>query len=406
MIYIHVPFCKSFCVYCAFYSELCPADGASRQELFVKSLLDEIRLRRSEIERNPGPDTLYIGGGTPSVLPPGLLRTIVRALPPGVGRDEFTIEVNPDDIVSRGEEYIRELRGLGVNRVSMGVQSFDDGILRWMRRRHDASAAIRAMGMLRRCGVQNISLDLIFGIAGLSTQTLRDTLSKALELRPEHISAYQLSLDEDSDLDVMVQKGQYSPMDDETCREQYGLICETLAQAGYRHYEISNWALPGREAVHNSAYWRRVPYVGLGAGAHSFDGTRRRWNSAMTPDGNWSPAEEVLTEEDVRVETIMLGLRTADGLDAAWLEAATDAGILAELRRRGALVPVDGQTCSEGAVLQRCGPPAPANPPRDGAPMPGKPPVPAADAVFRPPLRFRIPEDHFFVSDDIISSII
>ena len=418
MIYIHVPFCKSFCVYCAFYSELCSGAKASdSQELFVRGMLQEIRCRRSEIAAHsrplagesarpgsrpsPAPRTLYVGGGTPSQLPPALLRRIVEALPPDAGADEFTVEVNPEDIVTGGPGYVRELLAMGVNRISMGIQSFDDEVLRWMRRRHSAAAAREAFRLLRAAGVQNISIDLICGIAGLSDETLLETLREAVSLRPEHISVYQLSPDEGSDLYDMIASGEYEPMQDEGCRRQYELVCRTLAEAGYRHYEVSNWALPGREAVHNSAYWRRSPYIGLGPGAHSFDGERRRWNGPLPPEGTfeagispeeashvrlspegapaapmpgvtpaapspqnlpWGFEQEVLTDENARIETIMLGLRTADGVDAAWLEANCDPDALQEDLHMGSIVLRQG--------------------------------------------RYRIPESSFFVSDDIIASLI
>ncbi|MBR5906514.1 MAG: radical SAM family heme chaperone HemW [Bacteroidales bacterium] len=260
MIYVHVPFCRSFCTYCDFYSErACPT------EAYVDGVCREAFDRRDEIAATAAVNTLYIGGGTPSVLPLPYLARIADACG-GRHYEEWTVEVNPDDITP---EYARGLRELGVNRVSMGVQSLDDGMLRWMNRRHDADGARRAFRLLREAGFDNISVDVIFGVGGMSPEMLETTVRELLEWRPEHISAYQLSVEEGSALGRMAREGRYTELPDEACSEQYYLICRLLAAAGYEHYEISNWALPGHRAIHNSAYWTRKPYVGLGPGAHS-----------------------------------------------------------------------------------------------------------------------------------------
>ena len=311
MIYVHVPFCRSYCTYCDFYSEI--ASGDTETGSYASALVAEIESRRSEIEATLGTNTLYIGGGTPSVLPLDVLSRIVAALPYGPFT-EFTVEVNPEDIVQKGLLYARGLRELGVNRVSIGVQSLSDDVLRWMNRRHNAAGAAQAFRILREAGFDNISVDVIFGLSQLETGTLSDTLDGILEWAPEHISAYQLSIEEGSALCRMVRQGKYSEASDEQCRSQYELICERLATAGYHHYEISNWALPGREAVHNSAYWSRQPYVGLGPGAHSLRGTDvRSWNSESIE--SWESSGETLSEEEIREETIMLGLRTDKGVN-------------------------------------------------------------------------------------------
>lgn len=313
MIYIHVPFCRSFCTYCDFYSEIAcrGKDGKALGE-YVLDLLGEIDRRRPEILETLGVDTLYIGGGTPSVLPPDCLRAIVSALP-GAPWAEFTMEVNPEDIVQKGREYIHALLDLGVNRVSMGVQSLDDGMLRWMNRRHDAEGARRAFRMLREAGMGNISVDLITGVPGMTMRMLHDSVSEVLDWRPEHISAYQLSIEEGSALASMIQEGRCSEAPEEDCRAQYEFLCDALKEAGYVHYEISNWALPGFEAKHNSAYWTRAPYVGLGPGAHSLSGNGlvRSWNSQEL--SGWTRDSETLGPEEVREEEIMLGLRTSGG---------------------------------------------------------------------------------------------
>lgn len=258
--------------------------------------------------------------------------------------DEFTVEVNPEDIVEKGREYVRGLLALGVNRISMGIQSFDDGILRWMNRRHSAAGAVEAFRILRRCGVRNISVDLIFGLSQLADDVWKDTIERALELAPEHISAYQLSIEEGSALAKLVADGRYVEASDEQCRHQYDVLCQTLRQAGYHHYEISNFARTGFEAVHNSAYWSRVPYIGLGPGAHSLTGDIRSWNSQdlphRSPDGSpatYSRTSETLSPENIRVERIMLSLRTDKGLEAAELYSLADRAVINSLLSEGAL---------------------------------------------------------------------
>ena len=407
MVYLHVPFCRSFCTYCDFYSEIaCRDRDAQLFEPYAAAVCAEASRRRDEIEATRDLDTLYIGGGTPSVLPLAFLRQMVAACcghhylstggvppePPASLRSdakrqqychtkaeeespkppqslrsdaskhhpsEFTIEVNPEDIVEKGPEYVRGLLDLGVNRVSMGVQSLDDGILRWMNRRHDAAHARQAFRILREAGVDNISVDLIFGLSQLTRETLDATLAEILSWRPEHISAYQLSIEEDSALGAMVREGRYAEATQEQCATQYALLCERLRTAGYTHYEISNWALPGREAVHNSAYWTRHPYVGLGPGAHSLQGRTRSWNPSSLLATPLRQEYEELSEEEIREETVFLGLRTARGVDAALL----DPGRAAEMLADGRL-----EHTPEG--------------------------------------RLRIPEDRWFVSDDILADLI
>ena len=372
MIYVHVPFCKSFCTYCDFYSEV-----RNSFDEYAGALLLEVQRRKDEISKNiaayPDADTLYVGGGTPSVLPLNVLSRIVEKiclLRPGFAMGmplfaapwkEFTIEVNPEDIVEKGNEYVSGLLGLGVTRVSMGIQSFDDGILRWMNRRHDSARAVKAYEILRESDAEwrrghpearplRISIDLIFGIFHLSDEVWNDTISKALSLsgsggRPDHISAYQLSIEDGSALAGLLASGKYEEASDEQCRRQYDILCQRLREAGYIHYEISNFALPGCEAVHNSHYWDRTPYVGLGPGAHSFsifpDGSQvRSWNEQRLPDGaasTYSCSWETLTAEDVRVEELMLGLRTQRGIEAEKLYSLADKSIIYRLLTEGGM---------------------------------------------------------------------
>ena len=358
MIYVHVPFCKSFCTYCDFYSEIA-GDGCFSS--YADGVCAEIRRRAQEMDDQP--KTLYFGGGTPSVLPLSVLTRILLALEEaghGGPYRECTMEVNPEDIVEKGAGYLESLRSLGVNRISLGVQSFDDHLLRWMNRRHDAARAEAAFHLVRDAGFDNISFDLIFGIRHLSDAVWADTVDKAIALRPEHISCYQLTVEGESALAEMVADGRYAEADDGQCRRQYDSLCQKLSAAGYRHYEISNFALPGFEAVHNGGYWDRRPYVGIGPGAHSFRGSTRSWNS-KTLHG-WTATTETLSAEDTLVETIMLSLRTDKGIDADFLHRNCSKEDIGRLAANGALV-------------------------REGT-------------------RYRIPEDHFFVSDEIIRELI
>jgi len=363
VIYLHVPFCRSFCTYCSFYSEICTRQGQeAAASKYADAVLREIQERKEELKSNivsPGSvDTLYIGGGTPSVLPLDVLGSLVCAIKHETGTrfsDEFTIEVNPEDIIEKGDEYVAGLLALGASRISMGVQSFDDGILRWMNRRHGAEQARTAYKTIRKTALAagkeiSVSIDLIFGLTQLEDNVWQDTISQAMALgkevglpSPEHISAYQLSIEEGSSLEKLVARGKYQEASEELCAHQYEILCSRLSEAGYHHYEVSNFALPGHEAVHNSAYWRRIPYVGLGPGAHSFrfqekDGTVkeiRSWNS----EGIFKIAseEETLSPEDIRVERIMLGLRTDVGLPAKALRSLADSATIDSLMEDGAL---------------------------------------------------------------------
>ncbi len=285
--------------------------------------------------------TLYIGGGTPSVLTPGQLERIVVAVRDSFdlsALEEFTIEVNPNDITPA---YAAFLVGLGVNRVSMGVQSFIDGHLKWMNRRHSAAEGEQAFKYLREAGIENISLDLIFGYQGLSLQEWEYNIGKVIELAPEHVSAYQMSVEPGSALNVLVRKGEYNVPPQEVCEEQYRVLQRLLGEAGYIQYEISNFSKEGRRSRHNSSYWCGIPYLGLGPGAHSYNGNVRFWNNESVrnyctyynqtvrdgymagsnkscatglPDGVPEIKDyEQLTEEDKFNESVMLGLRCTCG---------------------------------------------------------------------------------------------
>ena len=266
--------------------------------------------------------TVYFGGGTPSLLSPALFSDICAALADNFdlsGVVEFTVEVNPDDVCRAGDALLQTWRDCGVNRVSVGVQSFHDARLKWMNRRHDAAEAVKAVQLLTG-SFDNVSLDLIFGYAGLTASEWEQDIRKAAGLGVQHISAYQMSLDPGSMLSNLAEKGRYREPEEEVCRSQYFLLQDVLDEAGFIQYEISNFCRPGFHSRHNSAYWTREPYLGLGPGAHSFDGDRRRsWNPADLKswlDGAQKEGE-TLSDTDIYNEKVMLGLRTSAGVDAA-----------------------------------------------------------------------------------------
>lgn len=317
-IYIHIPFCQSFCIYCDFYS----VTECSKRDLYLDALEREIIRRKGDIEGVPR--TIYIGGGTPSLLSACQLDRLKSILERhfDLGEiEEFTIEVNPDDITS---EYAMVLRELGVNRVSMGVQSFDDGNLKWMRRRHTADQAREAYRGLRKAGFDNISMDLIFGYKSseISDEDAfalwKKDIRAMVDLRPEHISAYQMSVEPGS---MLALSGKYVEPSQEFCERCYYTLLDMLEGDGYHQYEISNFSLPGFHSKHNSSYWDRVPYLGLGAAAHSFDGVARSWNPSdlkeyiANADAGWGEGYmETLSADEVLEEKVMLGLRKRRGL--------------------------------------------------------------------------------------------
>lgn len=288
-------------------------------------------MRRDFFKEGQTIKTIYFGGGTPSLLPDEAFPHLRDALAAAFDLsevEEFTVEVNPEDVASRSG-LLPALKSIGANRISMGVQSFCDRHLKWMNRRHSAATAIQAFEKLRESGFDNISIDLIFGFPGLTDAQWRDTLQQAVALHPEHISAYQMSIDADSMLAELVAAEQYSEPEDETCARQYAMLQQALEAAGYEQYEISNFCLPGRHSRHNSAYWVREPYIGLGAAAHSFNGTDiRSWNpssieeycSALEAGKLPAGGSETLNERDVYNEKIMLGLRTAKGVEKSLIE--------------------------------------------------------------------------------------
>lgn len=349
-IYVHIPFCGQFCTYCNFYS----VKGKGYREKYISALCAEADLRK-DFFSNTGvsPRTIYFGGGTPSVFSPQILGEILLHIKEcfGISPQEVSIEVNPDDITP---QYARELFDAGFNRVSMGVQSFVDSHLVWMNRRHDSSGAQEAYCNLRDAGFENISLDLIFGYGGLTPQLWEYNLRKMVELSPEHISAYQLSIEPGSALGKMYEKGEYELVPDDICNNQYSFLQEFLSANGYEQYEVSNFAKRGADgklmkSLHNSSYWTKEPYLGLGPAAHSFNGNVRSWNNSsvakycrhyLSAKGGTATGEpalcgesEVLSLADMFNESIMLGLRTVAGVDLSLLDQSMVKEIASEIKR-------------------------------------------------------------------------
>ena len=321
-IYVHIPFCASRCSYCDFYSTLRLNEVG---EAYVDALITEAQLRHGELD-DESVKTLYLGGGTPSQLPVSLLSRLMN----GFGRvfdlsglEECTVEANPDDVTP---DWCAALRSLGVNRVSMGVQSFEDEILRNIGRRHTASQVVSAVSDLRKAGISNISIDLIYGLPGQTLESWGDSVNRAVSLEPCHISAYGLTYEPGTRLWHQRERGEVIEVPEEQCLEMYRILVEHLKDAGYEHYEISNFALPGLRSRHNSSYWNDTSYLGLGAAAHSYDGQVRRVNPpdlagfiAAMHAGKTCFDEECMTLWERYDERVMLGLRTSDGVAAGHL---------------------------------------------------------------------------------------
>ena len=314
-LYIHIPFCKKLCGYCDFYKTM---SLAKLPEVLTRTA-EEMRKRASMLGGTTL-KTIYFGGGTPTVCSPEELGGLIDLAGIVFGTqqvEEITVEANPDDL---SEEYLMGLRKIGVNRLSIGIQSFRDEDLQMMNRRHTAEEAVGAVERARKAGFDNISIDLIYGLPTATLEDWRENVKRAISLGVEHISAYHLTIEENT---IFGKKGvQTAP--EELSDKEYQILCEELQKAGYEHYEISNFSLPEKRSRHNSAYWRGTPYLGLGAGAHSFDGFRTRsWNvpSITKYLQGAEPESETLTTEERYEEVVMVSLRTSEGVDLGALEA-------------------------------------------------------------------------------------
>jgi oxygen-independent coproporphyrinogen-3 oxidase len=314
-LYIHVPFCVRKCAYCGFYS----VTDRSQIPDYLAALRREMDFYRGWAASF---DTLYIGGGTPSVLPAAELEKLITDIRGtfAISSDaEITVEANPADIDAG---LLMALRRTGVNRLNIGVQSFDDGILAFLGRRHDRKQAAAAVTAARIAGIENIGIDLIYGVPGQGMDAWLATLREAVALDPDHLSCYQLTLEDGTPLAEQFRRGEVVLPDDSLQADFFCNTSEFLEDNGYIHYEVSNFARPGRESRHNRKYWNHVPYLGLGPAAHSFSGRERRWNrrsvNAYIEDleSGREPIEsrEILSDKQLHLEALFLGFRTRRGI--------------------------------------------------------------------------------------------
>lgn len=320
-IYIHVPFCRSKCIYCGFYS----VANTQQKETYLSALHQEIDLRANYIQ---GHDlrTVYFGGGTPSLLNSQELTDILAHLRQRFSfayLEEITLEANPEQLTP---EYCKSLRSLGINRLSIGVQSFQDHVLQFMGRKHTAKEAVCAVHNAQEAGFDNISIDLIYGVAERNDEQWSEDLATAFSLNIRHLSCYALTPEENSILYKQIENHRHAPVDDEQAARQYDILQQALPHSGFSQYEVSNFAKSGFESKHNSSYWNHTPYLGLGPSAHSFDGRSRQWNSAnitqyckdIQNGDTWAGSED-LEKTDLYNEHILLGLRTREGLSIPFI---------------------------------------------------------------------------------------
>jgi oxygen-independent coproporphyrinogen III oxidase len=318
-LYVHVPFCARRCLYCDFAIAVrreVPVDefvGAIDRELSLRFPAGEPWLL----------DTLYFGGGTPSRLGVDGMRRLMEVIRKYAGLEkdaEVTVEANPDDVIAFDSAALRDI---GINRVSLGVQTFDNAVLEWMHRVHDADAIPKSIEILRRGGFEDVSVDLIFSLPESLNRDWRTDLDRAVSFNPTHVSLYGLTIEADAPLGKQVARGEVAEAPEERYESDFLLAHDALSSAGFEHYEVSNFAKPGHRARHNSSYWRGVPYAGIGPGAHEFDGRVRRWNSGgytewvrrLAKGSDPREGEETLTPANREAEEVYLGLRTTDGLN-------------------------------------------------------------------------------------------
>lgn len=332
-LYFHIPFCKRVCAYCDFYKSV----DLRRMDPLLESMHRELDARREYLGGEPV-RTRYFGGGTPSLCAPEAVAGLLdhaATLFDCAAAEETTLEANPDDLTPA---YLAALRRAGVNRLSVGIQSFDDACLKLMNRRHNAAQAVEAVRSAQREGYENITVDLIFGVPGFGNNTLRRSLDSALALGVQHISAYHLTVEPDTAFGRRAARGEFRAVDEEVSEEEFLTVHDTLTAAGFEHYEVSNYALPGFRARHNASYWHGTKYLGIGPAAHSFDGEERHWNaSSVEKYIAGAPAgKEVLTRRDRFNEYVMTALRTAEGIDLEEAAARFGAKRLARMQEEAA----------------------------------------------------------------------
>lgn len=316
-LYLHIPFCRQACHYCDFHF----STNLALQSELVQAICRELALQKDYLQ-GESLGSIYFGGGTPSLLDESQLAILFNNLYSNfeVSSDaEITLEANPDDLTN---SKLKTLRQFPVNRLSIGIQSFDKEILDFLNRSHTAQQAIESFTNARSLGYKNISVDLIFGIPGLTRELWEATVTHALALRPEHLSCYSLTIEPRTFFGKQLERGLFEPMPEAEEADQYLLLMEMAEAKSYEHYEISNFSIPGCRAVHNSNYWKRIPYLGVGPGAHSYNGRSRQHNIPNNAiyvkrlaEGNVPFTKEELTWHDQVNEFVMTSLRTSDGLN-------------------------------------------------------------------------------------------
>jgi oxygen-independent coproporphyrinogen-3 oxidase len=316
-IYIHIPFCKTRCIYCDFFSSAIKGEESQ----YVDALCREIRVQGEYLRSEPI-ETIYFGGGTPSQLKAAYFEKIFDSLSKSKFRlnpTEVTLEANPDDIT---QEYLDSIKNLPFNRISLGIQSFEDSELEFLNRRHHARSAINAVKQCQDSGFKNISIDLIYGIPHQSVEMWGKNLQQAIDLHVQHVSAYHLIYEEGTKLHKQLESGEITPVDEDLSIQMFDQMIELLCHHGFEHYEISNFAKPGYRSKHNSSYWNGTHYLGLGASAHSYNGHSRQWNIASigqyikSIQNNKIPAEiENITPQIAYNDYIITRMRTKEGLN-------------------------------------------------------------------------------------------
>ena len=315
-IYIHIPFCSQACHYCDFHF----STALKNKQPLIDAMVKEIHLRNKEFKLDF--TSLYFGGGTPSVLNKKEIIQILKALSKYVSftnLKEFTIEINPEDV---SYEKLSMYKDLGFNRLSIGVQSLDDKFLKWMNRAHTKRQVMQAISLTQKTGFDNISLDFIYGLPKQLNRDYKKELSELINFGPNHISCYHLTIEQDTYFGQMKNKEKLIEIEQEKSEEEFLSISEALKSSNYNHYEISNFAKPGKQSFHNTNYWKQKTYIGIGPSAHSFNNNKRRWNISNNKkyinainENKVYFEEEMLSEKDLFNEKIMLGLRTEKGVD-------------------------------------------------------------------------------------------
>lgn len=317
-LYVHIPFCLSKCAYCGFYS----IPSLKRKADFLEALKQEI-IARKDYLHGEKVETVYFGGGTPSILSIEELQSVMAALQASFEIDpqaEVTLEANPDTL---SLEYLESLGSLGVNRLSIGIQSFFENDLRYLGRRHHAEHARACVDLARKAGFSNISLDLIYGLPTSDADQWNCNLDLFFGMNVPHLSAYALTLEPNAILTKQIEQGKVPPVNEDAAVRDYEILCRRAAENGYLHYEISNFCKPGLHSRHNANYWFGIPYAGFGPSAHSYDGTSRQWNAAVIASEARQPTRverEVLSPEQKYDEYVMLRLRTMWGIDLKYIK--------------------------------------------------------------------------------------